>query len=97
MPAHIQEHVDYITPGIKLFVPNQKDSVERDLDKRTFGVTSAKGTAGLSPPLTKPLGITIAKLLELVGLATCDQFITPDCVAGILHGSLHSGYILTQY
>lgn len=81
VPAHIQEHVDYITPGIKLFVPNQKESSEMDVDKRTFGVTSQKGKAGFSPPLSRPLDIPILDLLSLLGLSTCDEYITPQCVA----------------
>ncbi|KIN00382.1 hypothetical protein OIDMADRAFT_164812 [Oidiodendron maius Zn] len=81
VPAHIQEHVDYITPGIKLFAPNQKESGEMDVDKRTFGVTSQKGKAGFSPPLSRPLDIPILELLSLLGLSTCDQYITPQCVA----------------
>jgi tripeptidyl-peptidase-1 len=82
VPAQIQEHVDYITPGIKLFSPNQKDRGEVDVDKRTFGVTRQKGKAGLSPPLTKPLGLPLGEL-SFLGLAGCDEFITPDCVAGM--------------
>lgn len=96
MPANIQEHLDYITPGIKLFAPNRKDSANIDLDKRTFGVTSDKGKAGFSPPLTKPLGITIAELLSLLGLTGCDQYITPDCVAGISTVQLCSNQMLTS-
>lgn len=55
------------------------------LDKRTFGVTSHKGKAGLSPPLSKPLEISIFELLSLIGIDTCDEFITPECVAGTWH------------
>jgi tripeptidyl-peptidase-1 len=83
VPAHIQEHVDYITPGIKLFAPNRKGG-ETDLDKRTFGITSGKGKDGYSPPLMKPLGLSIEALLALAELSVCDQYITPPCVAGII-------------
>jgi tripeptidyl-peptidase-1 len=83
VPAQIQEHVDYITPGIKLFWPNQKDRGDMDIDKRTFGVTGQKGKAGLSPPLSKPLGLPLSELLSLVGLAGCGEAITPSCVAGM--------------
>lgn len=55
-----------------------------DIDKRTFGVTSQKGKAGFSPPLSRPLDIPILELLSLLGLSTCDQYITPQCVASNL-------------
>ena len=50
VPSYIQEHVDYITPGIKLFTPARKEKTGRassKLDERTFGATSAKGQAGV--------------------------------------------------
>lgn len=84
VPSHIQEHVDYITPGIKLFAPARKDNEEMDLEKRIFGVTSQKGKAGLAPPLSMPLSITLQDILAFPEVSACDQYITPPCVAGII-------------
>jgi tripeptidyl-peptidase-1 len=50
LPSHIQEHVDYITPGIKVFAPARKEkkrNPDSSLDKRIFGVTSGKGNIGV--------------------------------------------------
>lgn len=80
MPGHVQEHVDYITPGIKLFVPNRRQGA--DIEKRTFGVTSGTGNAGTLPPMRESLPMTIQQLIALGLLAVCDQIITPQCVKG---------------
>ncbi|KAH6676397.1 putative alkaline serine protease AorO [Halenospora varia] len=77
VPAHIQEHVDYITPGIKIFAPSKREP--SSLDKRTFGVTAVQqGTAHLLPPKFRPM----PELNTLVSpLATgCDTQMTPDCI-----------------
>lgn len=73
VPKHIQEHVDYITPGIKLLAPVKRgrDSVEKKA-KRGFGMTSGNGSPlppkfRAEPPVVNPNSLT-----------TCDLAITPD-------------------
>ncbi|KAL2070575.1 hypothetical protein VTL71DRAFT_13601 [Oculimacula yallundae] len=78
VPSHIQEHVDYITPGTKLFSSHRRPNPNSEIDKRTFGVTSGKG--GYLPPLLKELGMTIEALLAIPELLVCGTAITPACI-----------------
>lgn len=66
VPKHIQEHLDYITPGIRLL-----SATERGRAKRGFGMTS-----GYSGKKTTP---TIFPCPAADNLATCDVAITPAC------------------
>jgi tripeptidyl-peptidase-1 len=83
VPAHIQEHIDYVTPGIKLFVPNKKPYNEPELEKRIFGVTAGKGNGFMLPPLLKSLGTTLEALLAIPELLVCSIAITPACVKAL--------------
>ena len=77
MPKFIQEHVDYITPGIKLF-----SATKRGHGKRGFGMTSGKyGRGGSNPPKkTFPGGFPWSAASPL---STCDVVITPDCIRAL--------------
>lgn len=83
VPSHIQEHIDYITPGIKLFAEKRRPNPNSDIEKRTFGVTSGNGEASLLGPLLKDLGMTLAALLAIPELAVCDVAITPVCIKAL--------------
>ena len=78
LPEHVREHVDYITPGIKLLTPSYSRS-DPDLQKRTFGVTSPGHH--LQPPLKKPVPPPgIQALVNAPLAATCGTAITPACI-----------------
>ncbi|TVY83605.1 Tripeptidyl-peptidase sed1 [Lachnellula suecica] len=79
VPALIQEHVDYITPGIKLLPPSRKRSEDSTLEKRIFGVTSGQK----QPPLLKSLGMTLEALLAIPELLICGTAITPACIKAL--------------
>lgn len=81
LPKHVQSHVDYITPGIKLFATGGKDG--KTIEKRTFGVTSGKGNSGLLPPPLKSLGMTLEALLAIPELQVCSVAITPPCIKAL--------------
>lgn len=74
IPEHVQEHVDYVTPGIKHL--GVKGGSSSSLDKRTKNFKNP----GL-PPLTKPLDIALDLLKEAL-LTTCDLAVTPECIQG---------------
>ncbi|KAB8346134.1 hypothetical protein FH972_023180 [Carpinus fangiana] len=80
VPAHIQEHVDYITPGIKLFATKPKSTGRDGLQKRTFGVT---GKAPVLPPLMKPLPQPLASLKALSLDLICGVAIIPECISAM--------------
>ncbi|CAG8984083.1 hypothetical protein HYALB_00003025 [Hymenoscyphus albidus] len=73
VPAHIQEHIDYITPGIKLHIPMRKRS-KGSVDKRTFGVTGGKNRV-VHPPDFRPMPDFMAQ-----APTGCDTMITPECI-----------------
>jgi tripeptidyl-peptidase-1 len=87
VPAHVQDHVDYITPGIKLFASTKKS--DSGMKKRTFGVTSGKGKAGLKGPLVKSTGMKLGKdakfSTEAASPFPCDEVATPQCIASELY------------
>lgn len=84
LPAHVREHVDYITPGIRLFATRggRTQGGGSDLEKRTFGVTSKK--PGKQPPIMKPLPMALSSILAMAESAICDVAITPQCIASKL-------------
>ncbi|KAG9234614.1 putative alkaline serine protease AorO [Amylocarpus encephaloides] len=77
VPSNIQEHVDYITPGIKIHSPGDRRSDDSTLGKRIFGVTGAKGNAALQPPKIRPMP-TFNPLIT-----GCDTIVTPACVMAL--------------
>lgn len=80
VPVDIQEHVDYITPGIKLF---STKADKKGLKKRTFGITGSTVTKPELRPL--PNGLTFADISgPLDTSAQCDTTITPACVSILL-------------
>ena len=80
IPEYLREHIDYITPGLKLLVPSHKKTEDREaIQKRTFGVTSP-GTPTL-PPLKKALSQPLSSLLKLGLAALCQVAIVPQCIS----------------
>ena len=63
VPHHVQKHLDYITPGLKLLTP----SMPRDgaIEKRTFGVTSPQKKKPILPPLKKALPQDLDSIVKL--------------------------------
>jgi len=84
LPGHLSEHVDYITPGIKL-LGGGKASNGRPLDGRKSAMEKrgfrTSGNQNFSTPIIGPsVPATILKLLGLSPLALCDQYVTPECI-----------------
>ncbi|KAG9949310.1 aorsin, partial [Aureobasidium melanogenum] len=82
VPEYLREHIDYITPGIKLFSPARSWHAANDknaIEKRTFGATNGKATK--LPPLLKALPLEISELLGLAELSLCQIAATPSCIA----------------
>ncbi|KAG4436952.1 hypothetical protein IFR05_007565 [Cadophora sp. M221] len=76
LPQNIQQHIDYITPGIKLFAPQKRS---RSLSSRTFNDISSpsikidldKSTHSGFPPTAAG------------ELSTCHRWITPACIRAL--------------
>ncbi|CZR58938.1 related to tripeptidyl-peptidase I [Phialocephala subalpina] len=71
VPKYIQEHLDYITPGIRLLAPNKRRS------KRTF-----RAKNGFAPLLSKAMSGVLAQT-SIDDLSICDQLITPACIRAL--------------
>lgn len=86
VPSHIQEHIDYLTPGIKLFAPKRPGNSKRDIEKRDY----------MLPPLLKSLGMTLEALLAIPELLVCSIAITPACVQSMFKkAQKYFGEVLT--
>lgn len=84
VPQHVKEHVDYITPGLKLLTGG-KNPKDRDLSKRGEKAKRGFRTNGsqkFSPPIISGT-LSKSQLPSLNSLSTCDSFITPACIAAM--------------
>ncbi|WPG97613.1 subtilisin-like protein [Acrodontium crateriforme] len=85
VPEHVRHHIDYITPGIKLYATGSSRPAEGEIQKRMFGVGSGKKP---TPPLLGELPALIVQLLDgLLGTPPldhiCDVAIIPECISTI--------------
>lgn len=74
VPKHIRQHIDYISPGIKLMAP-----VESHLSQRH----TAMAKRGLAPRTIHVLQHEKVPSTDPNDLSTCDELITPACVAAL--------------
>jgi tripeptidyl-peptidase-1 len=78
VPEHISKHIDYITPGVKLYAgPGaEKKRREMDLMKRGFGL----------PPLMSPLPsdvVIAAHAPAPSNINQCDRIVEPQCIRAL--------------
>ncbi|KAL9614182.1 MAG: hypothetical protein Q9167_001334 [Letrouitia subvulpina] len=78
VPGHVQLHVDYITPGIKLLTPSASRKNRKELGKRIFGV----GRRPTLPPL-KSLPASLSSILAEPFSALCGIAIIPQCISSL--------------
>jgi tripeptidyl-peptidase I len=84
VPMHIQQHIDYITPGIKLMAPHTDPPTSGNLKKRQGWPHRPQwhhrphGPKHHYPPGPPPYS-------NSSDLSTCDVAITPACVAALYH------------
>jgi tripeptidyl-peptidase I len=75
VPKHIRQHIDYISPGIKLMAPVESHREKRATAMAEHGIESRSvylQKHGKAPAPADPND-----------LSTCDQLITPACVAAL--------------
>ena len=72
LPSNIREHVDYISPGIKLLAPPESRRSRREMALTKRNARSAN-----------PLHVDSVPLANPNNLSTCDVVITPACVAAL--------------
>ncbi|KAL8637835.1 MAG: hypothetical protein Q9228_004943 [Teloschistes exilis] len=80
VPAHVQKHVDYVTPGLKLLTPSRPKSKAAigAIGKRTFGATNPNMPP--LPPLLKALPDTLVNILKLPFDKVCNVAVLPFCI-----------------
>ncbi len=87
IPSYVREHVDYITPGIRLRPAKKRDVTKRNLNQKraAFGLAEGKTVYHKSKPinaLPKKFGPNASNDLPGVNSTTCSEFITADCTRG---------------
>lgn len=82
LPAHIREHVDYVTPGIRLMAPEgHREKKRRSLEKSGLSKKKTASKAGLEKRIVHDLlRMKTSPPTKPDGLETCDQYITPACI-----------------
>lgn len=83
LPKHIQEHVDYITPGLKSTILDLRSPTLR---RRSGPITSTKARQGSKiRPQEKRFKAKpdMVDVFTNSSLADCDEFITPVCLQAL--------------
>ena len=85
VPHHIQEHIDYITPGIKLLAPVEDHLSQRD--RANFHAWEDSFSASYKPlvehSIRKGEAARGKMSTNVSDTSTCDIAITPACVAAL--------------
>lgn len=84
LPEHIQPHVDYITPGLKLMAGGKSTTErlagrEHELERRGFRTSASSTFSG--PIIGNLLSNDTLNLIKAAQVAHCDQYVTPACIA----------------
>ncbi|TGO42774.1 hypothetical protein BHYA_0005g00390 [Botrytis hyacinthi] len=83
LPAHVQPHVDYITPGVKLISTKKKSASKRSI----LGGSKGKDYEPLRRPKSSSGSYSHHNSSSL---ATCDEVITPECIRALYRIPLSS-------
>jgi tripeptidyl-peptidase-1 len=84
VPLHLSEHIDYITPGVKL-LGGGKASGGRPLGGRKSTIEKrgfrTNGNQNFSSPVFGPaLSSELLGILKINPLSSCDKYVTPECI-----------------
>ncbi|KUI56412.1 Aorsin [Cytospora mali] len=80
LPKHVQEHVDYVTPGLKGTMLDLRSPTVR---RRSKSVKGKSGSRKHSQGSRKTDLSKYASHKNTSALATCDQYITPACIRAL--------------
>ena len=81
VPKYVQKHIDYITPGIKLLAPSDQPPASTGLSKRQR--SSRYGADRTSERHSRHRGTFTLSANAAQNLSTCDEAITPACIAAL--------------
>ncbi|KAF1979797.1 subtilisin-like protein [Bimuria novae-zelandiae CBS 107.79] len=73
LPKHLQEHIDYVTPGVKGIHLKRASSDKKSLNRRAASLHARRQT--FMPDMTLQQNSS--------SLDTCDQMITHDCIRAL--------------
>ncbi|KAI6877055.1 hypothetical protein KC334_g17847, partial [Hortaea werneckii] len=85
VPKHVQDHIDYITPGIKLLAPSNEDSHAGKHHRRSIpSMDEVHQQRPYSHRYVKLNQLDVLSPDNVSGnLSTCDTTITPACIAAV--------------
>ncbi|KAE8454178.1 hypothetical protein EG329_005103 [Mollisiaceae sp. DMI_Dod_QoI] len=93
VPAHIQEHIDFITPTVHFDATVKKERKRRDLQSRSLNIRPL--------PQVVPSPDTAVQPQVVFNLTNCNTYITPDCLRALYNftnGTLSgSSYGIVEY
>lgn len=79
LPKHIQEHVDYVTPGLKTTVMDLRSTSAKKRSTRVKRTESRRRPESLRFKARSDDSISA----NVSSLATCDEYITPACLQAL--------------
>ncbi|KAF3764044.1 hypothetical protein M406DRAFT_51026 [Cryphonectria parasitica EP155] len=86
LPKHIQEHVDYVTPGVKGTMMDLHPTSQWKRNAQRKRSSDTHQGSKLMPQDEKFRTVSRA-LAENFTLATCDEYITPECIRALYNFS----------
>lgn len=81
VPAHITEHIDYITPGLRLLAGGRASTPKKVKEKRTSRTKDGKYAPLNNIPIVGPIISNLMNASVTEELSMCDTYITPPCIA----------------
>ncbi|OTA89598.1 hypothetical protein M434DRAFT_103855 [Hypoxylon sp. CO27-5] len=82
LPRHIREHVDYITPGIRLVLGPNENKKRLSSKKRAFLTLNRTGHAFGTTLLSNSLPLPLSQL-NSTNLTHCDTVMTINCIRAL--------------
>jgi tripeptidyl-peptidase-1 len=81
VPSHVQEHIDYVTPGIRMrSSPKKRQPVEMDEQAGDLTSLSRRESRNDGPKMMTNYGPTVPHLNS----TNCDEFVRTECMRGEL-------------
>jgi len=83
LPEHLTQHVDYVTPGLKLLGGGKASNGRTlngrkgELEKRGFRTGANQNFTGIVPKL---IDLPLSALNNSNDLSKCDTYVTPPCI-----------------
>jgi tripeptidyl-peptidase-1 len=81
IPKHVREHIDYITPGVKLLAPVESYKSKREMTLAKVNLEKKDLESRIQHSVHNTQ--SVSKPSNPNDLSTCDEAVTPACVAAL--------------